>query len=169
MSTSRQGMSFEEMEQVVAQRVSNAIETIAIYELKIRMAHDSMNQVVRKEATVGKNVSNKRKWGSDHGRDSDQQQSKMIKVVRAHATGAGNSLNRKEFIVFNSRTRIVAETLHIRFSENTPNNVGSRPNWLFDIDVLTKTMNYQPVVACTQSNALMIVDAALIPGFRKAG
>ncbi|GJW35298.1 hypothetical protein Tco_0058218 [Tanacetum coccineum] len=90
MSASRQGMSSEEMEQVVAQRVANAIEAIAIYESKIRMAHNSMNQVVREEATVGKNVSNKRKWGSDHGRDSDQQQSKRIEVVRAHATGAGN-------------------------------------------------------------------------------
>nr|GFC87284.1 reverse transcriptase domain-containing protein [Tanacetum cinerariifolium] len=28
--------------------------------------------------------------GSNHGRDSDQQQSKRIKVVRAHATGASN-------------------------------------------------------------------------------
>ncbi|GJX71024.1 hypothetical protein Tco_0308195 [Tanacetum coccineum] len=54
------------------------------------MAHDSMNQVVCEEATVGKNVRNKRKWGSDYGRNSDQQQSKRIEVVRAHATGAGN-------------------------------------------------------------------------------
>ncbi|GJV95715.1 reverse transcriptase domain-containing protein [Tanacetum coccineum] len=90
MSASRQRMSFEEMEQVVAQRVANAIEAIAIYESKIRMAHDSMNQVVCEEATVGKNVSNKRKWGSDHGRDSNQQQSKRIEVVRAHATRASN-------------------------------------------------------------------------------
>nr|GEZ13771.1 reverse transcriptase domain-containing protein [Tanacetum cinerariifolium] len=51
------------------------------------MAHDSINQVVREEATVRKNVSNKRKWGSDHGRDSDQQQSKKIEMVRAYATG----------------------------------------------------------------------------------
>nr|GEZ82425.1 hypothetical protein [Tanacetum cinerariifolium] len=36
------------------------------------------------------------------------------------------------------------------FNENTPNNVGSRPNLLFDINALTKTMNYQLVVA--QSN-----------------
>nr|GEY56585.1 retrovirus-related Pol polyprotein from transposon TNT 1-94 [Tanacetum cinerariifolium] len=57
-----------------------------------------------------------------------------------------------EFRVFNSRTRIVEETLHIRFSENTPNNVGSGPNWLFDIDALTKIMNYKPIVAGTQSN-----------------
>ncbi|GKA58345.1 putative reverse transcriptase domain-containing protein [Tanacetum coccineum] len=86
MSATRQGMSSEEMERVVAQRVANAIEAIAIYETKIRMAHDSMNQVIREEATVGKNVSNKMKWRSDHGRNSDQQQSKRIEVVRAHAT-----------------------------------------------------------------------------------
>nr|GEU80235.1 putative ribonuclease H-like domain-containing protein [Tanacetum cinerariifolium] len=64
----------------------------------------------------------------------------------------GYSLNSKAFRVLNSRTRIVVETLHIRFSENTPNNMGSRPNWLFDIDALTKTMNHQPVIAGTQSN-----------------
>nr|GEW39970.1 hypothetical protein [Tanacetum cinerariifolium] len=62
----------------------------------------------------------------------------------------GYSLNSKTFRVFNSRTRIVEENLHVRFSENTPNHVGSGPNWLFDIDALTKTMNYQPVVV--QSN-----------------
>nr|GEV78895.1 retrovirus-related Pol polyprotein from transposon TNT 1-94 [Tanacetum cinerariifolium] len=56
----------------------------------------------------------------------------------------------KAFRVFNSRTRIVEETLHIKFSENTPNNVGSGPNWLFDIDALTKTMNYQPLLQSSQ-------------------
>nr|GEY43944.1 hypothetical protein [Tanacetum cinerariifolium] len=59
----------------------------------------------------------------------------------------GYSLNSKAFRVINSRTRIVEENLYVRFSENTPNNIGSGPNWLFDIDALTKTMNYQPVVA----------------------
>ncbi|GJT01509.1 ribonuclease H-like domain-containing protein [Tanacetum coccineum] len=29
---------------------------------------------------------------------------------------------------------------------------GSRPDWLFDIDALTKIMNYEPIVAGTQSN-----------------
>ncbi|GJZ51998.1 putative ribonuclease H-like domain-containing protein [Tanacetum coccineum] len=37
----------------------------------------------------------------------------------------GYSLNSKAFRVFNSRTRIVDEKLHIRFSESTPNAVGS--------------------------------------------
>ncbi|GJR56854.1 putative ribonuclease H-like domain-containing protein [Tanacetum coccineum] len=64
----------------------------------------------------------------------------------------GYSLNSKAFRVFNSRTRIVEENLHIRFSESTPNVVGSGPDWLFDIDVLTRTMNYEPIVAGTQSN-----------------
>ncbi|GJT33204.1 putative ribonuclease H-like domain-containing protein, partial [Tanacetum coccineum] len=64
----------------------------------------------------------------------------------------GYSLNSKAFRVFNSRTRIVEENLHIRFSENTPNVVGSGPDWLFDIDALTRTMNYKPIVAGTQSN-----------------
>nr|GFA35480.1 retrovirus-related Pol polyprotein from transposon TNT 1-94 [Tanacetum cinerariifolium] len=64
----------------------------------------------------------------------------------------GYSLTSKAFRVFNSKTRIVEETLHIRFSENTHNNMGSGLNWLFDIDALTKTINYWPVVTCTQSN-----------------
>ncbi|GJV46368.1 ribonuclease H-like domain-containing protein [Tanacetum coccineum] len=59
----------------------------------------------------------------------------------------GYSLNSKAFRVFNSRTRIVEENLHIRFSESTPNVVGSGPNWLFDIDALTRTMNYKLIVA----------------------
>ncbi|GJV59497.1 putative ribonuclease H-like domain-containing protein [Tanacetum coccineum] len=58
----------------------------------------------------------------------------------------GYSLNSKAFRVFNSRTRIVEENLHIRFSENTPNLVGSGPDWLFDIDALTRTMNYETII-----------------------
>ncbi|GJU14537.1 hypothetical protein Tco_1142503 [Tanacetum coccineum] len=62
------------------------------------------------------------------------------------------SVNRKAFRVFNSRTRIVEETLHITFLENKPNVAGSGPEWLFYIDTLTKSMNYKPVVAGNQSN-----------------
>ncbi|GJY80202.1 putative ribonuclease H-like domain-containing protein [Tanacetum coccineum] len=64
----------------------------------------------------------------------------------------GYSTNSKAFRVFNSRTRIVEENLHVQFSENTSNIAGSGPNWLFDIDALTKSMNYKPVVAGNQSN-----------------
>nr|GEW46630.1 hypothetical protein [Tanacetum cinerariifolium] len=64
----------------------------------------------------------------------------------------GYSVNSKAFRVFNSRTRIAQETLHINFLENKPNIVGIGPKWLFDIDTLTKSMNYQPVVAGNQPN-----------------
>nr|GEW37105.1 retrovirus-related Pol polyprotein from transposon TNT 1-94 [Tanacetum cinerariifolium] len=64
----------------------------------------------------------------------------------------GYSVNSKAFRVFNSRTRIVQETLHVNFLENKPNLAGSGPTWLFDIDSLTRTMNYQPVIAGNQTN-----------------
>nr|GEU65681.1 hypothetical protein [Tanacetum cinerariifolium] len=57
----------------------------------------------------------------------------------------------KVFRVFNSKTRIVEENLHVKFNENTPNIAGSGGNWLFDIDALTKSMNYKPVVAGNQT------------------
>ncbi|GJR05901.1 ribonuclease H-like domain-containing protein [Tanacetum coccineum] len=66
----------------------------------------------------------------------------------------GYSTNSKAFRVFNSRTRIVEENMHVKFSEETPNIVGNGPNWLFDIDALTKSMNYEPVVAGNQSNGI---------------
>nr|GEW04418.1 reverse transcriptase domain-containing protein [Tanacetum cinerariifolium] len=49
MPTVNQGMSVEEIERVVAQRVANAIEAIAIYETKTNLAHKSMSQTERQE------------------------------------------------------------------------------------------------------------------------
>nr|GEY05033.1 hypothetical protein [Tanacetum cinerariifolium] len=65
---------------------------------------------------------------------------------------AGYFVNSNAFRVFNSRTRIVQETLNIFFLESKPNVAGIGPKWLFDIDTLTKSMNYQPVVAKNQPN-----------------
>ncbi|GJU71087.1 putative ribonuclease H-like domain-containing protein [Tanacetum coccineum] len=62
------------------------------------------------------------------------------------------SINSKAFRVFNSRTRIVEENLYVQFSKNTPNIAGSGPDWLFDINALTKLLNYKPVIARNQSN-----------------
>ncbi|GJU69926.1 putative ribonuclease H-like domain-containing protein [Tanacetum coccineum] len=64
----------------------------------------------------------------------------------------GYFVNSKAFRVFNSRTMIVEETLHITFLKNKPNVAGSRPEWIFDIDTLTKSMKYKPVVAGNQTN-----------------
>ncbi|GJS66412.1 uncharacterized mitochondrial protein-like protein [Tanacetum coccineum] len=64
----------------------------------------------------------------------------------------GYYTNSKAFKVFNSRTRIVEENLHVQFSENICNITGSGPNWLFNIDALTNSINYKPVVVGNQSN-----------------
>ncbi|GKA39061.1 putative ribonuclease H-like domain-containing protein [Tanacetum coccineum] len=64
----------------------------------------------------------------------------------------GYFTNSKAYRVFNSRTRIVEENLHVKFSEEIPNIIGNEPNWLFDIDALTISMNYKPVVAGNQTN-----------------
>ncbi|GJW99083.1 hypothetical protein Tco_0180891 [Tanacetum coccineum] len=64
----------------------------------------------------------------------------------------GYYINSKAFRIFNTRTRFVEENLHINFLENKPNVVGIGPNWMFDIDILTMSMNYQPVFAGNQTN-----------------
>nr|GFB85120.1 retrovirus-related Pol polyprotein from transposon TNT 1-94 [Tanacetum cinerariifolium] len=64
----------------------------------------------------------------------------------------GYSVNSKAFKVSNSRTCIVQETLHVNFLENKANIACTGPTWLFDIDSLTRTMNYQPVTVGNQSN-----------------
>nr|GEV64836.1 putative ribonuclease H-like domain-containing protein [Tanacetum cinerariifolium] len=58
----------------------------------------------------------------------------------------GYSINSKAFRVSCSQTRIVQETLHINFLENQPSVAGSGPTWLFDIDTLTQSMNYEPII-----------------------
>ncbi|GKC64662.1 putative ribonuclease H-like domain-containing protein, partial [Tanacetum coccineum] len=56
----------------------------------------------------------------------------------------GYSINSKTFRVFNTRTRKVEENMYINFLENEPNVARSGPNWLFDIDLLTNSVNYEP-------------------------
>nr|GEZ81451.1 reverse transcriptase domain-containing protein [Tanacetum cinerariifolium] len=85
MITVNQGMSIEEIELVVAQRVANAIEAIAIYEMKTNIALKSMSQTERQKETVAENASNKRKWESNHN-GSLSQQKKGHKVPRAHTS-----------------------------------------------------------------------------------
>nr|GEY78160.1 hypothetical protein [Tanacetum cinerariifolium] len=58
----------------------------------------------------------------------------------------GYSMSSKAFRVFNKRTKRVEENLHVDFLENKAIEKGYGPNLLFDIDSLTKSMNYVPVV-----------------------
>ncbi|GJV65257.1 putative reverse transcriptase domain-containing protein [Tanacetum coccineum] len=66
MTTVNQGMSVEEIERVVAQRVANVIEVIAIYKTKTNMARKSISQTEQQECKVVENANNKRKWEGNH-------------------------------------------------------------------------------------------------------
>ncbi|GJS09118.1 putative ribonuclease H-like domain-containing protein [Tanacetum coccineum] len=64
----------------------------------------------------------------------------------------GYSLNSKAFRVYNLETKRVEENLHTNFLENKPNVAGKGPAWLFDLDYLTDSMNYQHVTAENKAN-----------------
>nr|GEZ80494.1 hypothetical protein [Tanacetum cinerariifolium] len=64
----------------------------------------------------------------------------------------GYSMSSKAFRVFNKRTKRVEENLHVDFLENKPIEKRAGLNWLFDIDSLTSSMNYVPVVVVDACN-----------------
>nr|GEW87324.1 hypothetical protein [Tanacetum cinerariifolium] len=73
----------------------------------------------------------------------------------------GYSMSNKTFRIFNKRTKKVEENLHVKFLENKAIEKGTGPNWLFDIDSLTKSMNYVPVDAgINYTNLLGTKDVA---------
>nr|GFB76699.1 putative ribonuclease H-like domain-containing protein [Tanacetum cinerariifolium] len=78
----------------------------------------------------------------------------------------GYSVCSKAFRVFNSRTRIVQETLHVNFMENKPNVAGSGPAWLFDIDREEGTQTYVlfPVLSDGSTNPQNNNKDALVDG-----
>nr|GEU84514.1 hypothetical protein [Tanacetum cinerariifolium] len=74
----------------------------------------------------------------------------------------GYSMSSKAFRVFNKRTKRVEENLHVDFLKNKLIEKGAGPNWLFDINTLTNSMNYVPmvVVGTSSTNFLGTKDAA---------
>nr|GEU76327.1 hypothetical protein [Tanacetum cinerariifolium] len=64
----------------------------------------------------------------------------------------GYFINSNAFRVHNSKTRKVEENLHVNILENKSNVAGKGTEWLFDIDSLTNSMNYQPVSAGNRTN-----------------
>nr|GFC24360.1 ribonuclease H-like domain-containing protein [Tanacetum cinerariifolium] len=64
----------------------------------------------------------------------------------------GYSLSSKAFRVFNQRTKKIEENLHVDFLENKSIKKGTAPDWLFDIDTLTNSMNYVHVVVAETSS-----------------
>nr|GEX72118.1 hypothetical protein [Tanacetum cinerariifolium] len=80
----------------------------------------------------------------------------------------GYSLNSKAFRVYNLETKRVEENLHINFLENKPNVAGKGPTWLFDLDYLTDSMNYQPVLQRINLTKLQVQKKLIIVQSSKA-
>ncbi|GJY99901.1 putative ribonuclease H-like domain-containing protein [Tanacetum coccineum] len=76
----------------------------------------------------------------------------------------GYSVVSKAMRVFNKRTKIVEETLNIIFLENAPNVTGNGPDWLFDVDSLTISMNYVAVVTRNQTNGIVGTRDNIVAG-----
>ncbi|GJY64463.1 putative ribonuclease H-like domain-containing protein [Tanacetum coccineum] len=79
----------------------------------------------------------------------------------------GYSVVSKAMRVFNKRTRIVEETLNIRFLENAPNVIGNGPYWLFDVNSLTISMNYVLVFVGNQTNGIVGTRDNIVTGQAK--
>nr|GEW54329.1 hypothetical protein [Tanacetum cinerariifolium] len=77
-----------------------------------------------------------------------------IKAGRKSNLGflVGYSLNSKAFRVYNLETKRVEENLHVNFLENEPNVAGKGHAWMFDLDYLINSMNYEPVSLENQAN-----------------
>ncbi|GKE14944.1 hypothetical protein Tco_1422521 [Tanacetum coccineum] len=89
MTTVNQWMSVEEIKRVVAQRVANDVEAIAIYKTKTNIARKSISQTKLQEYKVVENASNKRKWEKDlPGLPSTQQVEFQIDLVHGAASVA---------------------------------------------------------------------------------
>nr|GEX28764.1 hypothetical protein [Tanacetum cinerariifolium] len=65
---------------------------------------------------------------------------------------AGYSINSKAFRVYNLETKRVEENLHVNFLENKPNVSGKGHAWMFDLDYLTNSINYEHVLVENQAN-----------------
>ncbi|GJR11982.1 putative ribonuclease H-like domain-containing protein [Tanacetum coccineum] len=73
----------------------------------------------------------------------------------------------KAMRVFNKRTRIIKETLNISFLENTPNVKGNGPDWLFNVDSLSISMNYVSIAAGNKTNGIAGTKDNIVAGQAK--
>nr|GEV81467.1 uncharacterized mitochondrial protein AtMg00810-like [Tanacetum cinerariifolium] len=58
----------------------------------------------------------------------------------------------KAFRLYNLETKRVEENLHVKFLENKPNVARKGHAWMFDLDFLTNSMNYEHVSVENQAN-----------------
>ncbi|GJU01071.1 putative ribonuclease H-like domain-containing protein [Tanacetum coccineum] len=94
--------------------------------------------------------------GKQHRASSTKDETNSI--LKSFITGVENLIDQRVKVIrcdngTEFKNKEMNQFCERKVSEDTPNIEESGPNWLFDIDALTKSMNYKPVVAGNQSNA----------------
>lgn len=84
MSSERQDLNSAATEQLIAQRVA---EAIVAYESRIRMACDLMNRGALQEA---EDINKKRKWENNQGNKGVPQPLKKPKLAKPYTVGPSN-------------------------------------------------------------------------------
>nr|GEV91560.1 hypothetical protein [Tanacetum cinerariifolium] len=112
---------------------------------------------IRREFSVARtpqqsNVANRRNRTLIEATRTMLADSKLPTIFWAKVVNTACYVQNKAFRVYNIRTRRVEENLYIKFLENNPIVIGAGAEWLFDIDMLTKSMNYVPFIAGTNSD-----------------
>nr|GEU43254.1 hypothetical protein [Tanacetum cinerariifolium] len=92
------------------------------------------------------------KWHRRLGHVNFKNLNKLVKGNLVKGFLVRYALNSKAFRVYNLETKRVEENLHINFLENKPNVVGKGHAWMFDLDYLTNSMNYEPGSVENQAN-----------------
>ena len=81
----------------------------------------------------------------------------------------GYCTNSKGFRVYNKATKKVQDCLNVEFLEDQANQKGNTPDWMYDLDSLSPSMNYIPVreenqvVPSTEEDSQFIVHEVSIP------
>ncbi|GKB40949.1 putative ribonuclease H-like domain-containing protein [Tanacetum coccineum] len=74
----------------------------------------------------------------------------------------GYSTNIKGFRLYNRVTRKVQDCLHMDFLKNQMNQKGKGPDWMFDLDILTPSLNYIPFIVHGSSSIGNKADSGTI-------
>ncbi|GJX64932.1 putative ribonuclease H-like domain-containing protein [Tanacetum coccineum] len=84
-------------------------------------------------------------------------------ILKSFITGIKNLVDHKvKAEAVNTACYVQNRVLVVKPHNKTPYELfhGSGPDWLFDIDALTRTMNFEPIIASTQSNGFASTKAS---------
>nr|GEW15598.1 hypothetical protein [Tanacetum cinerariifolium] len=94
--------------------------------------------------------------GSKRRREGKEPESASAPIETATRSAGRSTQGSRSRQASTSESALAEEPMQTTSQMEEPSHpefdAGSGPNWLFDIDALTRTINYEPIVVCTQFN-----------------